>query len=149
MLRDNNRFQTHIRSCYKTPGGKTKHSLWGPTCPKFQPSDSICSPKLCHRFFQLHKLMWCIRTCACIWITHTASCWIYASEKPAEDNLQETHHPIPAASHTDSHRAGKPWEKAAQNTFCLWAFGYSHLFLELELWPSQISRWEAKENVWK
>lgn len=46
-------------------------------------------------------------------------------------------------------RSGKVLGKPAQNTFCLRAFGYSHLFLELELWPSQISRWEAKENVSK
>lgn len=24
-------YQTHIRSCYETPGGKTEHSLWGLT----------------------------------------------------------------------------------------------------------------------
>lgn len=72
--------------------------------PKFQPNDSICSPGLRQRLFPLHKLIRyiCIHTCACTWIMYTVLYSVYVSKKWAEDNLQGTHHPFPAASLTQA-----------------------------------------------
>lgn len=94
--------QTHIRSCYKTSGGKTEHSRWGLTyVPNSSPMTVSAIPEILPTS-QTHMVH--MRTYACIWITYTVLCSVYVSKKRAEDNLQGNTAPFPRClSHRLSH----------------------------------------------
>ena len=53
-------------------------------CPKFQPSDCICNPRLCQRFSPLRKIIWCICIDVHAHELHTQSCiqFTYIKNEP-------------------------------------------------------------------